>query len=134
MKLPSGIRGKNRIRDSVICSLWAEGESTAAELGERYGISARRVHAILNNNSEFLQSRKEWEKVKRKAHLKRLLVKHPDTLGKKGTLDILEQLRTEDEGSKEANNTNVTVVVMPNIKKDNQTMEFNIGSRITQDA
>lgn len=99
MKLPQ-IVGNNKIRDARICSLYADDNKTTEKIGELFKLTPRRIRAILYANREFLKSDKEWEKTKRVNHLKRLLKKHPGSIGNKCTLDILDQLRVEIEGNK----------------------------------
>jgi AraC-like DNA-binding protein len=98
MKLPQ-IVTHDKIRDARICSLYADGKS-AEEIAELHNLSSRRISTILYKNREFLKSEKDWEKIKRIAHLKRLLARHPYGLGNKSTLDIIDQLRVETEGNK----------------------------------
>lgn len=99
MKLPQ-IATKHKIRDAKICRLWAADNISMDEIGKRFKISATRVHQIISANRHLIKIDKEYEKLKRLNHLKNLLKKHPESLGKKGTLDILDQMRMEIEGNK----------------------------------
>jgi hypothetical protein len=98
MKLPTAVRGKNKIRDSKILSLYANEAWTQEQIAERFGISATRVGMIIYRNSALVRYDRNYEKVKRVTHLKRLLKKHPENIGNKCTLDILDQVRTEVDG------------------------------------
>ncbi len=131
MKLPANIATRNKIRDAKICVLYADGNKTQAEIAEQFNLSARRIGAILYNNIEFLKSNKEWEKSKRIIHLKRLLNTHPDSLGKKGTLEILEQLREETEGTKSSQAVSVVVNVMQNVVKDDVPVRYRLGDAVS---
>jgi hypothetical protein len=98
MKLPTGIVTKNKIRDSKICSLYAQDALTYEEIATRFGITATRVGQILYKNRSLLEADKRFEKIKRVNTLKRMLHRHPANLGNKTTLDIVDSLRQETEG------------------------------------
>ena len=98
MILPTDIVTQHKIRDSKICSLYTRGSATLEEIALRFKISATRVSQILYKNKHLVKIDKEYEKLKRLAVLKRLLNKHPETMGKKDTLDIVSEMRAETEG------------------------------------
>lgn len=101
------------------------------QISELFKLSPRRIGQILYKNIDFLKSNKEWEKTKRIVHLKRLLKNHPETLGKKGTLDIIEQLKDETEGSKNNDKGVNVTVVMNNVAIEGKPLEYRLGDLIT---
>ena len=80
--------------------MWAIQNLTMDEIGQKLGITASRVQQIVYENREVIKLETDYEKLKRVAHLKRLLSVYPSEIGKKSTIDILEQLRKELEGDK----------------------------------
>lgn len=100
MKLPTDIVTRHKIRDSKILSLYSRDTWSFEDIGKRFNISATRVGQIIYKNRHLLKIDKEYEKVKRVYHLKRLFKKHSDSVGKKDAIDILEHLRVESEGNK----------------------------------
>jgi trehalose-6-phosphate synthase len=70
---------------------------------------------------------KEFEKVKRLNTLKRLLKRHPEEIGKKSTIDIVEQMRVEVEGNKLEHTGEIKVVKMNDVTVGNRILEFDIG-------
>lgn len=128
MILPNEIKTKNKIRDAKILQLYLRDRLTQAEIGSRFGISTTRVGQIIYKNGHLLNFHKPAEKVVRVNHLKRMLDNHPDTIGKKSTIDILEQLRKEVEGDKATEiNVGVGVTIMPAIKIEEKELRFNLG-------
>jgi hypothetical protein len=81
------------------------------DIGLRFKISTTRVFQIINKNRHLIKIDKEHEKIKRLNHLRALLAKHPDTMAKKSTLDIIEQLRQEVEGVRPTTQVAVGVTV-----------------------
>jgi predicted DNA-binding protein YlxM (UPF0122 family) len=115
MKLPTAIRGKNKIRDSKIISLYTSDAWTMEEIAKRFGISATRVSMIIYRNSDLVKYDKHYEKVKRVTHLKRLLRKHPENIGSKSTLDIIDQVKTEidgKDGSSDVGRSDTRVIII----------------------
>lgn len=100
MKLPADIKSNHKLRDAKICLLWSRDNMTMKDIGSRFGITLSRVQQIISNNKHLIKIDKEYEKLKRLATLKRMLEKHPEEIGKKDTLDILDQMRIETEGNK----------------------------------
>jgi predicted XRE-type DNA-binding protein len=100
MKLPTDIVTQHKIRDSKICSLWSKDGLTQEEIGLRFKITSSRVNQILYKNKHLVKIDKEYEKLKRLGVLRRLLKEHPELMGKKTTLDIVDQMRVETEGNK----------------------------------
>lgn len=100
MKLPMEIVGRNKIRDAKILSLYTREAATMEEIAERFHISTTRVHQLIYRNKALAKIDKDFEKLKRLSKLKRLLRDHPSTLGKKDTLDIIDQMRIETEGNR----------------------------------
>ena len=98
MKLPEKFQGRHKIRDALICRLWAIQNLTMDEIGQKLGLTKSRIQQIIYENREQVKLDKDYEKSKRIAHLKRLLDTYPEEIGKKSTIDILEQLRKELEG------------------------------------
>lgn len=99
MKIPEKIAGQNKVRDAKIILLYASGQQSMSQIANRYGITQQRVQAIIYRNRALLVYDQAFEKTKRVAHLNRLLKKHDNRMGKKTTLDIIDQLRSEVEGS-----------------------------------
>jgi len=121
MKIPTEIVTRNKIRDAAILRLYVQDNLTMLQIGLRFGISAPRVQQIVYKNRHLIKIDKEYEKLKRMAVLKRMLNKHPEELGKKSTLDIVEQMRVEVEGNKfEVSGAGETkiIIIRPNEKKE----------------
>lgn len=97
MQIPEKIKGRNKIRDAQILTLYVDGVSQH-QIGSRLGLSQRRVGQIIWRNIDLLESNKKYEKAKRLNILQRLLNKHPELIGTKSTLDILSQMKDEIEG------------------------------------
>lgn len=129
MILPTSIITQHKIRDSKICMLWSREGRTLEEIGLRFNISATRVHQILYKNKDLIKVDKEYEKLKRLAVLKRMLHKHPESIGKKDTLDIVKALREEVEETK-SSGVSVVVNVMQKVEKEGKPLEYNIGEAI----
>jgi len=128
MKLPSDIKSKHRIRDSRICTLYARDGVSPKKIASQFKMSVSQVHRIVYKHRDAIKFERIHEKTKRIAHLKRLLNVHPNSLGKKSTMDIIKELRAELEGDKSDINVGVSVTVMPVIElTDGKPLEFNIG-------
>lgn len=97
MKIPQVV-GKNKIRDAKILQLYINDAWTMREIAEHFKISEVRVSKIIYQNSALVKFESNHEKVKRLNTLRRMLRKHPDELGKKSTLDIVDSIRTEIDG------------------------------------
>jgi hypothetical protein len=130
MKLPTDIVTRNKIRDSKICQLWGRDGVPMAEIGARFRISGTRVHQIIYKNRHLIKIDKEYEKLKRLAKLKELLVKHPETMSKKSTLDIIDQMREEIDGSKNSDKSVNVTVVMNNVAIEGKPLEYRLGDII----
>lgn len=99
MKLPEGIKGKNKIKDAKICALWLENTLTNKEIADKFNISERTVGRIVYRNSAVLKINKEYEKHKRIKQIERLIAKKGDN-SNKDIADLIDQLRVEHEGQK----------------------------------
>ena len=79
MKIPN-VKGKNKIRDAMICRLYVEGYSPD-EIKEYRSlpISVRRIDQILYNNKEFVKIDKDWEETKQVNRIKRKIRKSDDS-------------------------------------------------------
>lgn len=95
MKLPEKIKGVNRIRDTKILQLYADGKSME-ELGSMFNITGSRVQQICYRNRELLDLDKKYEKAKRINWLRRQIAKAGDS--EKDSADLLEQFRKELDG------------------------------------
>ena len=115
-------------RDAAICSAYRDGRSLAS-IAASVGITKQQCQAICAQNKELIATDAAWEKLTRINHLKRLLAKHPDSLQRKGTLDILEQLRREIEGDKPQLELHQTML-MPSITLAGKQVDFNVGEKI----
>ena len=100
MIIPKDILTKHKIRDAKILEMYLREDMSAKNIAGLLKLSPRQINRIIYKNREVLKIDKEYEKQKRINHLKRLLKTNPNVLGKKGTLDILDQLRVETEGNK----------------------------------
>ena len=98
MKLPTAIVTKHKIRDAKILSLYAQDAWTFEKIGQRFGVSATRIGQIIYKNRGLLDYDRKWERAKRVTHLKRLLEAHPNNMGSKTTIDIIDSVRSEIEG------------------------------------
>jgi predicted DNA-binding protein YlxM (UPF0122 family) len=97
VKIPKDIVTKYKIRDAKICMLYAKDALSMEEIALRFKISAPRVHQILYKNRHLLKVDREYEKVKRVNHLKRILKKTSDATVTKDAVDLLKELRSETE-------------------------------------
>ena len=100
MKIPKEIKTKHKVRDCAILQLYLRDNLTQKEIGSRFGITGSRVEQILSANSHLISWNQNKEKAVRINALKRLYQKHPESIGNKCTLDVLEQLRKEIDGDK----------------------------------
>ncbi len=99
MKVPSEIKGKNRVRDFAICMDYIQGKRPEEIVASRkLEISARRVEQIVYANSAFVNPRVAWPKSKRIHELQRMIENAGET--KKDKADLLDQLRKEVEGDR----------------------------------
>lgn len=103
MKIPSQIKGKNKIRDFKICQLYIAGmmplEIFDTLRHRQRPLSLRRIHRIISDNSEFITPRVAWPKTKRLHRLQRIADKMPDKLAHtKDVLNVLEEIRKEIDG------------------------------------
>lgn len=132
MKLPDKIFGKNKIRDLQILKLFLADNLTLKEIGSKVNLTASRVQQIVYVNRALIAWDKDYEKAVRVNAIKRLYNKHDDTMGKKSTLDILEQLRKEMEGDKplidQSRHTHKTVVYLDSkaVKEENEENAGNL--------
>ena len=100
MKIPKEIKGIHKIRDSAIVSLFLRENLTLNALGSRFNLTGSRIQQILYNNKQLISWDRNYEKAVRINALKRMEKQYDSVLGKKSTIDILEQLRKEIEGDK----------------------------------
>lgn len=98
MRLPENIKGIHKLRDYRICYLWIEELISAKDIGEKIGLTERRVQQILRTNHAFAPIDKDWEKKKR-IHLLKVAIKNSQE-SKKDRADLIDQLRREIEGEK----------------------------------
>jgi hypothetical protein len=99
-------------------------------IGQRFGITATRVSHIIYRNREFIKLDRNFEKIKRVSHLKRLLKKHPENIATKSTLDIISQLRDESEGKADGVQTTNTKVII--IRESNGTADQNQSGDVSR--
>jgi hypothetical protein len=133
MKLPDKIKGRNKIRDFRICQLYLQESLTHEELGQRFGLTQQRISKVLYHNRELLKLDKDHEKLKRIMFLKRFLEKHNDALGKKSSIDIINQLRVETEGERTSvehsgsiGGGETKIYIMNGTKKDNARLPSDV--------
>lgn len=132
MKLPEKIKGINRIRDTKILHLYADGKSME-EIGSSFGISGSRVQQVLYKNRDLLELDKKYERAKRVNWLRRQHVKAGDS--EKDSADILEQMRKEIEGDdrnpgSSVNEVKVIVVYPPTAGKPNEVIIATPSNRV----
>jgi hypothetical protein len=109
------------MRDAKICILWSRDGHSMEEIGRMFNLSATRINTIIYKNHEFIKIDKIYEKNKRINHLRRLLRKHPENLGTKTTLDILESLKTEVDGKEGTTHSGETKIII--IRPENKIEE-----------
>ena len=91
MKIPEEIKGKNRLRDTMICLDYAYGKSSEEIKKDRkLLITVRRIDQVLYENRDFVNSRVGWSKSKRLHMLQRIAEKQGIKLSEKK--DILKKL------------------------------------------
>lgn len=100
MKLPIEIKSRHKIRDAAILHLFLTENLTLNELGSRFNLTGSRCQQILYDNKHLISWEKNYEKAVRINALKRMHQKYESVLGKKSSIDILEQIRKEIEGDK----------------------------------
>lgn len=105
MKIPTEIKGRNKIRDAAICYDWEKAiedkeyltkEAIKSALALKYELSELRIWQIVTGNHAYIPTNKALEKKKRIWDLK-LDIKNAGQ-SKKDKADLLEQLRKEIEG------------------------------------
>lgn len=100
MKLPETIKGKNRLRDLLICTDYINGyTSREIKVKRNFKITVRRIDQILYDCSDFLNPRVAWPKTKR-IHKRQRLITDSDQKSKKDIVDQLNDLTKEIEGDK----------------------------------
>ena len=107
MKIPK-VHGRNKIRDTKICRLWAQDLMDIPSIAFKFKLSQPRIYSILYNNREFLQLDRNWEKIKRIYWIKKKI--HQNDTTKKDTADLQEQLRREIEGEKPLMEQHITKI------------------------
>ena len=100
MKIPKEVKGLHKIRDAYILHLYLNKDFTLDEVGIKVGLTGSRCQQILYTNRHLINWDKAHEKAIRINAIKRLYKNHSDSMGKKSTIDILEQWRKEIEGDK----------------------------------
>ena len=122
MILPKEVIGKNKIRDASIIKLFLQDNMTLKDIGLKFNLTASRIHQILYTHNHLISWDKNYEKAIRVNALKRLHDKHPNAMGKKSTLDIIDHIRKEIEGDKpiidQSVHKHITVEVVTNDGKD----------------
>ena len=106
MKLPSEVKGNNRIRDAKIISLYVDEGLSQTEIANKFKLAQPRISTILRNNAiTIISTRKDYEKVKRLHSMKKMLSnpKIPDANSK---LEVIREMRKEIEGDGKANVSN----------------------------
>lgn len=83
-------------RDADILNAWLYEGITQRELGIQYEMTRDNVAKILSKNRSILKIDKQYTKIKRIHELHKQLHRTGDT--KKDRIEVLEQLRKEDEG------------------------------------
>jgi len=128
MIIPKDVKGKNKIRDAKILTMYLNGEGTYDELAQRFGISYQRIGKIIYQNRALIDFDKKHEQGKRVAALNRMLKKHPNQLGPtRDTLDIVKELRAET-GDKEQSYAggSTKVIIIREDKSGNQNKERSV--------
>lgn len=114
MKLPSDIKGNNKVRDSKICSLYATDAWTMQEIAERFGISQVRVNQIIWKNRALLNIDKNYENVQQINRIKWRLKKQQDKATTKDPLDweyLLDaKLSDKKQGGGSTHETKVIII------------------------
>ena len=100
MILPTQIKTRHKIRDANILRLFLQENLTLNEIGSRFDLTGSRIQQILYDNKHLIDWNRNYEKAIRVNALKRMHKKYESVLGKKSTIDILEQIRKEIEGDK----------------------------------
>ena len=114
MKIPKEIKSRHKIRDAGILKLFLNDNMTLREIGSKFSLTASRIQQILYDNKNLISWDINYEKAIRINALKRMKQQYSSVLGKKSTIDILEQLRKEIEGDKplidQSKHTHITKV------------------------
>ena len=96
---PDDILTRDKDRDAKICNRFMDDSKTLDEIGLEFGMTAPSVHYILHKNKSLLILDRNFERAKRINVLKRILKNTKESLStKRDTIDVLEQLRKENEG------------------------------------
>lgn len=116
MKLPAQIVTRHKVRDAMICLLYAQNKSQE-EIGMHFNLHQSQIHRILYANRHAFQMDKEWEKTKRLHKLNRLENKFDGDIR---LLSILEQKRKEIEGDKPLvdNSQHITQIIYTRKRSD----------------
>lgn len=128
MKIPKDVHGANKIRDSKILSLYLSGDWTYQELAERFKISTTRINQIIYRNRALLKIDREYEKIKRVNHLKRILKTKGDVVVDKDAVDVLKELRTEcDINKHDSSSSGETKIIIIRATEPSKQAEVNNG-------
>jgi len=128
LKLPQKIDSRHKIRDAQIVRLFITQNLTLKEIGSRFNLTASRIQQILYKHHDLIDWDKQYEKGIRVNALKRMAEKYPDTLGKKSSIEIYEQIRKEIEGDKPLVDNSVHQQIIM-FRNPEALKEANIGTR-----
>lgn len=128
MKIPSNIFGKNKVRDAIICKLYAEGYSPE-EIKEtrNYPFTVRRIEQIIYKNRAFVKIDKEWEETKQIHRIQRRIKKsqesRKDVFDWETLLDSkITPKRVEHSGEVKTGETKI-IIIRPNDYAERKRME-----------
>lgn len=122
MRLPTEIKGKNRLRDFTICLDYINGYTSAEiKVKRNFKITIRRIDQILYTCSNFLNPRVAWPKSKR-IHKRQKLIDNSEQKTKKDIVDQLNDLTREIEGNSplidNSKHNHYTVEILTDDKSD----------------
>ena len=119
MKLPTNIKGRNKIRDAAIVLEFKRSRKTFEELSKMFKLTEMRISQILRTNHAFIKNDKEWEKEKRIARLERWLNDQKNKDTRKDPIEIQEALRKEFEGDDRSSTVGETKIIIIRASENN---------------
>lgn len=115
MILPKDVKGRKKLRDSKIISLYIEKGETTEKIALDFKITSERVNQILRNNASVaIANYKDFSKVKRINFFERALASSDELPIAKTQLELVEANRREFEKDSQVTTVTQFLSVIPN--------------------
>jgi predicted DNA-binding protein YlxM (UPF0122 family) len=123
MKIPKAVKGRQKIRDSKICSLYATDNWSMEDIAKRFGISATRVHTIIWRNRELIKVNREWEEVKQLHRIRNHIKKKSES--SKDVYDWESLLNSKIDKRPDGSQSGDTKIII--VRPDSAATAFSVG-------